>query len=148
MLKRYDSSTRRNSPYVQLRYLPQILHNLSFPFLLGMSQEKLKIAWAIFLFWERGGDKKYYGSPAHVEFMLQDKNPAPYLFQFSFYFYFLFTPCSTSHREEWVLKKSIGIFWTWRVGVWLFSGTTQYFFFVPVVLQKGHFLMNSNAKII
>ena len=29
------------------------------------------------------GNKKYYGSRAHVEFMPQDKNPAPYLFQFS-----------------------------------------------------------------
>ena len=29
------------------------------------------------------GNEKYYESRAHVEFMPQDKNPAPYLFQFS-----------------------------------------------------------------
>lgn len=34
---------------------------LSFSFLLGMSQEKLKIAYAIFLFWGRGGTKSIMG---------------------------------------------------------------------------------------
>ena len=152
MLKRYDSNIHRNSPYAQLRYLPQILHDLSFPFLLDMSQEKLKFAYAISLFWGRGGTKSIMGlvhmlnscrriRTLHLIYFNSHSNftsysPFPY-----------FSQGGVGLKEKYWNLLNVEGRWE-RVGVWLFSGTTQYFFrSYSFNLQKGRFLMDSNAKI-
>ena len=86
--------SRVNAKTLRLQYPPKFTIcttpipplNFTWPFFsisLGYVPREIEDCLRNFLVLGERGNKKYYGSRAHVKFMPQDKNPAPYLFQFS-----------------------------------------------------------------